>query len=212
MLGIGWTEMMVIGVVALIVIGPKELPALMQKVGRSVGAIRRMASEFQREINRSTGLDTVKDLRRTIADPLKKTTTEIAREFNRTTSGGSTEPSGAIKPADPKAQSVVKEIEAKAGLSTPPEPSKTGPVKAAVNSSQPPDDLMKPLSPPKTPAAPPAGPPPASLQLPPGTPKTPRKRATVTSQAQAGAPDAAQPTKPARRRTPAKPKTPQAEV
>ena len=42
MLGVGWTEMLVIGVVALIVIGPKELPALMQKLGRFAGTVRRM--------------------------------------------------------------------------------------------------------------------------------------------------------------------------
>jgi Tat protein translocase TatB subunit len=72
MIGIGWLEMLVIGVVALIVIGPKELPSLMQKMGRAIGTIRRMGQEFQREINRSTGLDTITDIRKSITEPLKR--------------------------------------------------------------------------------------------------------------------------------------------
>ena len=38
--------------------------------------------DFQREINKSTGLDTVTDLRKSITEPLKKTTAEIRKEFN----------------------------------------------------------------------------------------------------------------------------------
>ena len=47
MFDIGWGELLVIGVVALIVIGPKELPAVLRAVGQWTGKIRRMASEFQ---------------------------------------------------------------------------------------------------------------------------------------------------------------------
>src|SRR6201999_1878846 len=104
---------------ALIVIGPKELPALMQKMGRAIGTIRRMGQEFQREINRSTGLDTITDIRKSITEPLKKTSAEIAREFNVMTPSGTPKPSGVIKPADPKAESVVKEIRAAAGVPAP---------------------------------------------------------------------------------------------
>ncbi len=106
MLGLGWTEMLVIGVVALIVIGPKDLPVVMNRVGKIVGQIRRMGSEFQREINKTTGLDEVRNLRNSIADPLRKTTEEIRREFNAMTPTGP-KPSGIIKPADPKTESVV---------------------------------------------------------------------------------------------------------
>jgi sec-independent protein translocase protein TatB len=73
MFGIGWTEMLVLGVVALIVIGPKDLPVLMNRLGKAVSAIRRMGTEFQREINKTTGLDQITDLRRSITEPLKQT-------------------------------------------------------------------------------------------------------------------------------------------
>ena len=115
MLGLGWTEMLVIGVVALIVIGPKDLPVVMNRVGKIVGQIRRMGSEFQREINKTTGLDEVRNLRNSITAPLKKTSDEIRREFNAMTPTG-TKPSGIIKPTDPKTESVVDAIKAQAGM------------------------------------------------------------------------------------------------
>jgi sec-independent protein translocase protein TatB len=118
MLGLGWTEMLVIGVIALIVIGPKDLPVVMNRIGKVAGQIRRMGSEFQREINKSTGLDEVRNLRTSITAPLKKTTDEIRKEFNAMTPTG-VKPSGIIKPADPKAESVVDEIKAAAGMTPP---------------------------------------------------------------------------------------------
>jgi sec-independent protein translocase protein TatB len=115
MLGLGWTEMMVIGVVALIVIGPKDLPLVMNRIGKIAGQIRRMGNDFQREINKTTGLDEVRNLRNSITAPLKKTSDEIRKEFNAMTPNGP-KPSGVIKPSDPKAESVVDEIKAKAGM------------------------------------------------------------------------------------------------
>src|SRR6201989_904184 len=47
MFDIGWSEFVVIGVVALIVIGPKELPAVLRAIGQWTTKIRRMAGEFQ---------------------------------------------------------------------------------------------------------------------------------------------------------------------
>jgi len=47
MFDIGWSELVLIGVVALIVIGPKELPGVLRAAGQWMGKIRRMASEFQ---------------------------------------------------------------------------------------------------------------------------------------------------------------------
>ena len=47
MFGLGWAEIMVVGnVVALIVIGPKELPVVFRKVGQFVGKAKAMAREF----------------------------------------------------------------------------------------------------------------------------------------------------------------------
>jgi sec-independent protein translocase protein TatB len=47
MFDISWGKLVIIGVVALIVIGPKELPGVLRMVGQWLGKIRRMAGEFQ---------------------------------------------------------------------------------------------------------------------------------------------------------------------
>jgi sec-independent protein translocase protein TatB len=63
MLDIGWTELLVIAVVAIIVIGPKELPRLMRTFGYYVGKMRRAAADFQRQFEdaaRDTELDEVR--------------------------------------------------------------------------------------------------------------------------------------------------------
>lgn len=64
---IGWTELMVIGVVALIVIGPKDLPEMFRTLGRFTAKARAMARDFSRAMEqaaRDTGVDEVaKDLK-----------------------------------------------------------------------------------------------------------------------------------------------------
>jgi sec-independent protein translocase protein TatB len=63
MLDVGWQELLVIAVVAIIVVGPRELPQLMRSVGRWMGKARRMAREFQNdmeEMGREVELDTLR--------------------------------------------------------------------------------------------------------------------------------------------------------
>ena len=49
MFDIGWSELLLIGVVALIVIGPKELPGVLRTSGQWMTKVRRMANEFQNQ-------------------------------------------------------------------------------------------------------------------------------------------------------------------
>ena len=51
MFDLGLSELLVIGVVALIVVGPKDLPMLFRNVGRFMGKARGMAREFSRAMN-----------------------------------------------------------------------------------------------------------------------------------------------------------------
>jgi sec-independent protein translocase protein TatB len=51
MFDIGWTELLVIAVVAIVVIGPKDLPRAMRFVGQWTGKMKRMAREFQGQFN-----------------------------------------------------------------------------------------------------------------------------------------------------------------
>ena len=51
MLDIGWQELLVIGALALIVVGPTDLPGMLRKFGQLVGRMRSMAGDFQRAMN-----------------------------------------------------------------------------------------------------------------------------------------------------------------
>ena len=66
MFDLGWTEMLVVGVVALIVIGPKDLPVVFRNVGRWVGKARGMAREFSTAMNQAADESGVRDLQKTI--------------------------------------------------------------------------------------------------------------------------------------------------
>lgn len=65
---IGWMELLVIGVVALIVVGPKDLPMMFRKLGQFTGRLRAMARDFQRAMNDAadeTGMTEInRDIRR----------------------------------------------------------------------------------------------------------------------------------------------------
>ena len=72
------SKMIIVGIVALAVIPPKDLPRVMRTVGRTIGKMRRMASEFQgqfmeamREVEREADLESVKKEFQAINDQAK---------------------------------------------------------------------------------------------------------------------------------------------
>ena len=68
MFDIGWGELVVIGVVALIAIGPKELPGVLRSLGQWMGKIRRMSAEFQNQFQEALREAEVADLRKEAED------------------------------------------------------------------------------------------------------------------------------------------------
>lgn len=68
MLGLDFSELLIIGVVALIVVGPKELPQLMRTIGQWVGKARRMATEFQGQMNEAIREAELDDVRKSVED------------------------------------------------------------------------------------------------------------------------------------------------
>lgn len=62
MFDIGFAELMVIGIVSLIVVGPKDLPGMFRTVGRYVGKAKAMAREFQRSMEDAADATGLKDV------------------------------------------------------------------------------------------------------------------------------------------------------
>jgi len=68
MFDIGFWEIAIIGIVALLVVGPEKLPGLARDAGRWAGAIRRFITNTRREIERELQFDAEKDLTTRISD------------------------------------------------------------------------------------------------------------------------------------------------
>jgi len=86
MFDISWTEFLLIGIVALIVIGPKELPALMRSLGQWTRKIRSLAADFQNQFHEAMREAEMADLKKQVDDmasdiksydPLKDVRTDV---------------------------------------------------------------------------------------------------------------------------------------
>ena len=109
MFGLGWGEMVVIGIVALIAIGPKELPTVLRTLGQWMGKVRRMANEFQGQFQEALREAEFADLKKhaddisssvsefSNIDPLADVQRDVERQFAET-------PAAEIKPAETPAR------------------------------------------------------------------------------------------------------------
>lgn len=95
MFDLGWTELLVIGIVALIVVGPKDLPVLFRNVGRFVGKARAMAREFSSAMNEAADEAGVNEIRKGLnaatnpvgsaMDGVKQAAQDMAKSMDPTT-------------------------------------------------------------------------------------------------------------------------------
>ncbi|MBY0258038.1 Sec-independent protein translocase protein TatB [Methylobacterium sp.] len=81
MFDMSWGEVMLIGGVALIVIGPKDLPKALRTVGQITGKMRRMAGEFQSQFNEAIREAEFDEIRREV-DGVKKSAGTMGPTFN----------------------------------------------------------------------------------------------------------------------------------
>jgi sec-independent protein translocase protein TatB len=114
MFDIGWSEILVIAVVAIIVVGPKELPRMLRTFGRTMGTVRRTANDFKRqfdealrEAEREVDLEDTRKSLKSIGNPIadiKKTLDgpAVARPVSAAAVAAAAPPTDAAEPADPE--------------------------------------------------------------------------------------------------------------
>ncbi|WP_119307463.1 Sec-independent protein translocase protein TatB [Cohaesibacter haloalkalitolerans] len=68
MFDIGWSEILVVVIITILVVGPKELPGLLRTVGKTVANLRRMAGDFQNQFNDALREAELDDVANSISD------------------------------------------------------------------------------------------------------------------------------------------------
>lgn len=83
MFDISLFEMVVIGVVALIVIGPERLPGVARTLGHLFGRMQRYVNEVKSDIQREIELDELRKLRQSVEESAREIEQSVSREFDR---------------------------------------------------------------------------------------------------------------------------------
>ena len=105
MFDIGFSELLVIGVVALVVIGPEKLPRMARTIGHLAGRLQRYVSDVKADVNREIELDELRKMR----DSMQKSATEMetsvsseltktADELNKTVESATVEAAAEARP------------------------------------------------------------------------------------------------------------------
>src|SRR5512144_3303570 len=119
MFDIGWSELLVIGVVALIAIGPKELPGVLRMVGQWIGKARRMAAEFQGQFQEAMREAEMADLKKSF-DEVKEAASGFTGGNLMTSLQRDVDKALDIEGVEKPAETTVAEIEPPASAATPP--------------------------------------------------------------------------------------------
>ena len=110
MFEIGWTEMLVIAVVMIVVVGPKDLPKMLRTFGKTTAKLRSMAGDFQKQFNEALKEAELDDVKKSV-DALKSLNpaTEIKKQLNPFEKAAADVRAGvdALKPKPPEPASPV---------------------------------------------------------------------------------------------------------
>ncbi|MEP9386999.1 Sec-independent protein translocase protein TatB [Mesorhizobium sp. KR9-304] len=202
MFDIGWTEMLVIAVVMIVVVGPKDLPKMLRTFGKTTTKLRSMAGDFQKQFNEALKEAELDDIKKSV-DSLKglNPATEIKKQLNPFEKVASDVRAGldaAMKPKPAAAPAAVAAEPLKNGAisETPSSTMPAVPVPAARASAASPD----PAAPP--PAQPVAAPAAVAVAAVPPVTKAGRSKAAPKAAAKAAAKPAGAKAKAAPRKKP----------
>ncbi|MGM0584911.1 MAG: Sec-independent protein translocase protein TatB [Pseudomonadota bacterium] len=115
MFDIGWSELLVLGAIALIVVGPKDLPGMLRKLGQFAGQAKRLARDFQRSMEEAADqadLKEMRDLQKSVTDWKGKVTDNTLRKRAESFLDGEGE--DAAKAPDPGSHAAAEEAESAA--------------------------------------------------------------------------------------------------
>ncbi|QPC87562.1 twin-arginine translocase subunit TatB [Mesorhizobium sp. NBSH29] len=116
MFDIGWTEMLVIAIVMIVVVGPKDLPRMLRTFGKTTAKLRGMAGDFQKQFNDALKEAELDELKQSVDDlrgldprnqikkhlnPFEKAAADVRAGVD-----SAMKPSVANKPADPEAHTA----------------------------------------------------------------------------------------------------------
>ena len=120
------SKLLILGIVALIVVGPKDLPILLRTIGKYVGMIRRQAAEFRSQFDeamRETELDTVKKDIETMGRDMETTMREAEMSVEKEVAQANAElESSIVKTADATSPTPELQIDHLNGLDHTPTP------------------------------------------------------------------------------------------
>ncbi|KKX25386.1 Sec-independent protein translocase protein TatB [Rhizobium sp. LC145] len=80
MLDIGWTELLVIAIVLIVVVGPKDLPPMLRAFGKMTANLRKMAGEFRTQFDEALRESELDEVRQTISDAQKLNPSNALRD------------------------------------------------------------------------------------------------------------------------------------
>ncbi|MEI8151799.1 MAG: Sec-independent protein translocase protein TatB [Hyphomicrobiales bacterium] len=151
MFDIGWSELVVIAVVALIAIGPKELPGVLRTLGQYMRKVRGMAAEFQGQFNEAMREAEMADLKKQVDDmaDTAKTFTDfdplgsVRKEIDNFTNF---DPMATSPAPTPESASPAAVPESAASVSAPPETVSPEAVAPAIAAPVSPDMTVPPPS------------------------------------------------------------------
>ena len=115
MFDIGFSELMLIGLVALIVIGPERLPRVARTVGHLAGRMQRYVADVKADINREMELEELRKMRDSVQSAASEIETSVKQELSQTESDlnktvsdaaadpAEANPAGDAPPAQPEA-------------------------------------------------------------------------------------------------------------